>query len=134
VAETKLALFYIAEDALTNPAGRLSLYNLFAERYAAVWPAVAERLVVACIWVREGERRTHSQRVAVLSPAGELVDETGGEFEIGGQRMFHIHVHHFHGIVLPGPGSYRVQAWLDRALMADLPLAAISTQGEETTP
>ena len=129
--ETKLVATYVAEDALSNLTGRLTLYNLFGERYAATWPAVAGRMVVATTWLREAEERQHAQRVLILAPDGDLVAEAATSFAVGGGRPIHTQVVRFDRVVLPAPGTYRVQVWLDRTPVADLPLVAVDTGEQE---
>jgi hypothetical protein len=153
----KLLATHLCEDALAGLAGRLTLYNLFGERYAAAWPALVPRLVVANSWLREGpsinsgqaelraggpsispsidsgqgnKRDVFIERVVILSPDQQrtVAEATSVlEFEV----LLHTTISRFADVVLPTPGTYRVQVWLGREQVADYPLVAIDTSKKE---
>lgn len=132
----KLLATHLCEDALAGLAGRLTLYNLFGERYAAAWPAVVPRLVVANTWLRDREGggeiergEVFTERVVILNP-----DHQGTVAEAASSWQFdaplHTNISRFADVVLPTPGTYRVQVWLGREQVAEYPLVAIDTSEE----
>lgn len=141
----RLLATHLCEDALAGLAGRLTLYNLFGEQYAASWPALVPRLVVANTWLREtgrqgdretgGQGDTFTERVVILNP-----DHQGTVAEAASSWQFdaplHTTVSRFLDVVLPRPGTYRVLVLLGQETIVDYPLLATDTSesGKEANP
>jgi hypothetical protein len=128
--DLKLISTVICDDVLRNPGGWLSLYTLFREVYADAYPTTLVRMHVVTTWLNESARtRQVIQRVAVLSPEGELVADQAARFDVG-PGAYHTQITRFLDTVFIAPGTYRVQVLRLRSgqvqagteIVADLPL------------
>ena len=110
---------------LRNPGGWLSLYTLFREVYADAYPTTLVRMHVVATWLNESAQ-THQviQRVAVLSPEGELVADQAATVDVG-PGAYHTQITRFLDTVFVAPGTYRVQVQAGTEVVADLPLFLI---------
>ena len=123
----------VCEDVLNSLSGRLTFYNVFRDLYATRLPALVTRLAIATTWLREAPTpATFAQRVVILSPNGQAtVAEAAGEFRLGGDVVEHTHVNNFQAVVLPQPGRYQVEVWLDRQQAAAFPLVVVGPPADE---
>jgi hypothetical protein len=120
--DLKLISTIICDDVLRNPGGWLSLYTLFREVYADAYPTTLVRMHVVTTWLNESARtRQVIQRVAVLSPEGELVADQAARFDVG-PGAYHTQITRFLDTVFIAPGTYRVQVQAGTEIVADLPL------------
>lgn len=112
----------ICDDVLRNPGGWLSLYTLFREVYAEVYPTTLVRMHVVVTWLNESaQTRQAIQRVAVLSPQGELVADQAATVDVG-PGAYHTQITRFLDTVFVAPGTYRIQVQAGTEVVADLPL------------
>jgi hypothetical protein len=112
----------ICDDVLRNPGGWLSLYTLFREVYADVYPTTLVRMHVVTTWLNESaQTRQVVQRVAVLSPQGELVADQAATIGVG-PGAYHTQITRFLDTIFAVPGTYRVQVQTGTEIVADLPL------------
>ena len=120
----------VCADVLTNPGGRLSLYNLLLDVSADRFPTVLPYLVAVAVWMHEAPQMQFcTTRVVLLSPDGrEPLAEGTGRFSLGGEVVRHISVHRFRNVVLPEPGTYRLQFVLGGQVQRDIPLVAAERQ------
>jgi hypothetical protein len=120
----------ICDDVLRNPGGWLSLYTLFREVYADAYPTTLVRMHVVATWLNESaQARQVIQRVAVLSPEGELVADQAARFDVG-PGAYHTQITRFLDTVFVVPGTYRVQAQAGTEIVADLPLFLMPAASE----
>ena len=133
----QLVAALLCADVLTNPGGRLSIYNLLLDVSADRYPTVIPYLVAVGVWMHEApEVRLCTTRVVMLSPdrAVSLAEATD-RFSLGGEVVRHVSVHRFRNVFLPEPGTYRVQFVLDGEVVQDIPLVAVELgQGDGETP
>ena len=122
----------VCADVLTNPGGRLSIYNLLLDVSADRFPTVLPYLVAVSIWMHEApQMRLWTTRVVLLSPDGrEPLAEGTDRFSLGGEVVRHISVHRFRNVMLPEPGTYRLQFVLGDQVLRDIPLVA-AERGDE---
>ena len=123
----QLASTFLCADVLTNPGGRLSIYNILLDISAERFPTVLPYLVAVGIWMHEApDMRFCATRVVIVNPDGDvaLADSTDS-FSLGGAVVRHISVHRFRGVLLPEPGTYRVQFLLGTEVVQDIPLVAV---------
>ena len=112
----------ICDDVLRNPGGWLSLYTLFREVYADAYPTTLVRMHVVATWLNESaQTRQVVQRVAILSPQGELVADQAAGLDVG-PGAYHTQITRFLDTVFVVPGTYRVQVQAGTDIVADLPL------------
>ena len=112
----------ICDDVLRNPGGWLSLYTLFREVYADAHPTTLVRMHVVTTWLNEStQTRQVVQRVAILSPQGELVADQAAGLDVG-PGAYHTQITRFLDTVFVVPGTYRVQVQAGTDIDADLPL------------
>jgi hypothetical protein len=99
----------ICDDVLRNVGGWLSLYSLFREVYADAYPTTLVRMHVVTTWLNESaQTRQVIQRVAVLSPGGELVADLAAALDVK-PNAYHTQIARFLDVVFTSPGAYRVQ-------------------------
>jgi len=122
----------LCADVLTNPGGRLSLYNLPLDVSADRFPTVLPYLVAVAVWMHEApQMRLRTARVVLLSPDGsEPLAEGTDRFSLGGELVRHVSVHRFRHVLLPEPGTYRLQFVLGGEVLRDIPLVAAERQDE----
>jgi len=123
----------LCADVLTNPGGRLSIYNILLDVSAERFPTVLPYLVAVGIWMHEApDMRFCATRVVIVNPGGDvaLADSTDS-FSLGGAVVRHISVHRFRGVLLPEPGTYRLQFLLGAEVVQDIPLVAVEIPVEE---
>jgi hypothetical protein len=121
----KLVSTIVCEDVLANPAGRLTLYNLFQDLEATSFPASLPRLHVVSTWHNPGESSAQALvRVVVLAPDESLVGDAVATVSAAA-GAYHTHISRFRELVLPSPGTYRVQIVHADQVVSDLPLAVI---------
>jgi hypothetical protein len=120
--DLKLISTVICDDVLRNPGGWLSLYSLFREVYADAYPTTLVRMHVVTTWLSESAQ-THQviQRVAILSPQGELVADQAATVDVG-PGAYHTQITRFLDTVFLAAGTYRVQVQAGTDVVADLPL------------
>ena len=112
----------ICDDVLRNPGGWLSLYTLFREVYADAYPTTLVRMHVVTTWLNESaQTRQAIQRVAILSPQGELVADQAAGLDVG-PGAYHTQITRFLDTVFVAPGTCRVQVQAGTEIVADLPL------------
>jgi hypothetical protein len=120
--DLKLISTVICDDVLRNPGGWLSLYTLFREVYARAYPTTLVRMHVVATCVNESaQTRQVIQRVAILSPQGELVADQAATVDVG-PGAYHTQITRFLDTVFVAPGTYRVQVQAGTEVVADLPL------------
>jgi hypothetical protein len=118
----KLISTVICDDVLRNPGGWLSLYTLFREVYADAYPTTLVRMHVVTTWLNESaQARQVIQRMAVLSPEGELVADQAATVDVG-PGAYHTQITRFLDAVFVAPGTYRIQVQAGTDIVADLPL------------
>jgi hypothetical protein len=119
----------LCADVLTNPGGRLSIYNLLLDVSADRFPTVLPYLVAVGIWMHEApQMRLCTTRVVLLSPGQDApVAEGTDRFSLGGEVVRHVSVHRFRGVILPEPGTYRVQFVLGGDVVRDIPLVVVES-------
>lgn len=128
----KLLSTAICDDVLRNPGGWLSLYSLFREVHADVYPTTLVRMHVVATWLNKSARaESVIQRVAVLSPAGELVADQAATIDVG-PGAYHTQITRFLDTVFVGPGTCRVQVQAGTEVVADLLLFLMSPPREVT--
>ena len=122
----------VCADVLTNPGGRLSIYNLLLDVSADRFPTVLPYLVAVSIWMHEAaQMRLCTTRVVLLAPSRDApLAEGTDRFSLGGEVVRHISVHRFRNVVLPEPGTYRLQFVLGGEVLRDIPLVAAERQDE----
>jgi hypothetical protein len=112
----------ICDDVLRNVGGWLSLYTLFREVYADAYPTTLVRMHVVTTWLNESAQAHQViQRVAVLSPEGELGADQAATVDVG-PGAYHTQITRFLDTVFVVPGAYRVQVQAGTEVVADLPL------------
>jgi hypothetical protein len=120
----------ICDDVLRNPGGWLSLYTLFREVYADAYPTTLVRMHVVTTWLNESAQMASViQRVAVLSPQGELVADQAATVDVG-PGAYHTQITRFLDTVFLAPGTYRVQVQAETDIVADLPLFLMTPTNE----
>jgi hypothetical protein len=88
------------------------------------------RMHVVATWLNESaQARQVIQRVAVLSPEGELVADQAARFDEG-PGAYHTQITRFLDTVFVVPGTYRVQAQAGTEIVADLPLFLMPAASE----
>lgn len=93
----------IAEDALTNPRGALSLYSVLTEpMYARAFPARVRRLAVLARWEALAPIRA---RVALFAPDGALLADAGHDVP---PLAGYWHLVILRDLQLSAPGRYRL--------------------------
>ena len=122
----------VCADVLTNPGGRLSIYNLLLDVSADRFPTVLPYLVAVSIWLHEAPQMQFcTTRVVLLAPdGGEPLAEGTDRFSLGGEVVRHISVHRFRNVLLPEPGTYRLQFVLGGQVLRDIPLVAAESGDE----
>ena len=122
----------VCADVLTNPGGRLSFYNLLLDVSADRFPTVLPYLVAVSIWMHEAPLvRLWTTRVVLLAPARDApLAEGTDRFSLGGEVVRHISVHRFRNVLLPQPGTCRLQFVLGDQVLRDIPLVAAERQDE----
>jgi hypothetical protein len=126
----RLVSTIICDDVLRNPGGWLSLYTLFREVYADAYPTTLVRMHVVATWLNESAQAASViQRVAVLSPDGELVADQAATIDVG-PGAYHTQITRFLDTVFVVPGTYRVQVQAGTEIVADLPLFLMMPPGE----
>jgi hypothetical protein len=126
----RLVSTVICDDVLRNPGGWLSLYSLFREVYADAYPTMLVRMHVVVTWLNESAQAASViQRVAVLSPEGELVADQAATIDVG-PGAYHTQITRFLDTVFVTPGTYRVQVQAGTDIVADLPLFLMMPPGE----
>ena len=123
----------VCEDVLTNPAGRLTLYNVSFTLFADAWPALFPRLVVVNTWRTDEVGEHVDERVSVLAPDGSTSVADGlASFDVPPQAE-HSQISAFRGVTFPVPGVYRVQVWRngEMAMTYPLTLVDVGTTEEE---
>ncbi len=119
----------VCEDVLANPSGRLTLYNLFRDLTADGFPATLPRLHVVTTWYNPQKDDGRALiRVAILAPDGSLVGDATATISVA-LGAYHTQVSRFRDLVLPEPGTYRVQVAQESRIVSDLPLTVIGTGG-----
>ena len=133
MATPKLTSALVCADVLTNPGGRLSIYNVLLDVSANRFPTVLSYLVAVAIWMHEDPAvQLCMTRVVVLSPDGAAsLAEATDRFSLGGALVRHISVHRFRNVLLPEPGVYRVQFVLGAEIVQGIPLVAVEIPAEE---
>ena len=123
----QLASALMCADVLTNPGGRLSLYNLLLDVSADRFPTVVPYLVAVGVWMHEApQMHLWTSRVVLLGPHQDSpLAEGTDRFSLGGEVVRHVSVHRFRGVILAEPGTYRVQFVLGGEVMRDIPLVAV---------
>jgi len=128
--DLKLISTIICDDVLRNPGGWLSLYSLFREVYADAYPTTLVRMHVVATWLNDSaQTRQIIQRVAVLSPEGELVADQAATIDVG-PGAYHTQITRFLDTVFLAPGTYHVQVQAGTEIVADLPLFLMMPPGE----
>jgi hypothetical protein len=80
------------------------------------------RMHVVTTWLNESaQTRQVIQRVAVLSPDGELVADQAATVDVG-PGAYHTQITRFLDTVFIAPGTYRAQIQAGTDIVADLPL------------
>ena len=98
----KLTDVVLAENALADPWGRLSLYNLItAGLTVPSFPAVLRRLAVVVRWESPMPFR---QRVALFAPDGTLLADADADVPAGPYLQLAL----FTDVALPVAGQYRL--------------------------
>jgi len=116
----------VCEDVLANPSGRLTLYNLFHDLTADSFPATLPRLHVVTTWYNPQEDGSQALiRVVILAPDETLVGDATATVSVGPDACYHTQVSRFRDLVLPGPGTYRVQVARESRIVSDLPLVVL---------
>lgn len=113
---TKLTATVLAEgvsvDALT---GRLTLFNALNHIYAAGFPALLHKLMVATQYERSREVDHFRERVAIMTPQGKVLGESVAElmFEARSddQPPAHWSLHALWKIRFDEPGDYALSVW-----------------------
>jgi hypothetical protein len=127
----RLISIVICDDVLRNPGGWLSLYTLFREVYADAYPTTLVRMHVVTTWLNElAQTRQVIQRVAVLSPQGELVADQAATVDVG-PGEYHTQITRYLDTVFVTPGTYRVQVQAGTEVVADLPLFLMPAASED---
>jgi hypothetical protein len=118
----------VCEDVLLNPAGRLTLYNVFRDVTADRFPAFAPRFHVVSTWFNPGESPMDAvAQVSVVGPDGAVVGDAVSSMTIQ-PGAYYSWVARFRGLVFPEPGTYRVQVQCAGRQMSEL---LIIVKGEE---
>jgi hypothetical protein len=121
----------ICDDVLCNPGGWLSLYTLFREVYARAYPTTLVRMHTVTTWLNEStQTRQVIQRVAILSPQGELVADQAATIDVG-PGTYHTQITRFLDTGFVAPGTYRVQVQAGTDIVADLPLFLMTPAAEK---
>ena len=122
----------VCADVLTNPGGRLSFYNLLLDVSADRFPTVLPYLVAVSIWMHEApQMQLCTARVVLLDPSRDApLAEGTDRFSLGGEVVRHISVHRLRNVLLPEPGTYRLQFVLGGEVLRDIPLVAAELQDE----
>lgn len=95
----------LAENALADPRGRLTLYNLItAGLTVPTTPAVLRHLAVVTRWESPVPFRL---RVALFAPDGTLLADADGEGPAGP----YLHLTLFSDVALPVVGTYRLRVY-----------------------
>lgn len=129
MAGPQLTSALLCADVLTNPGGRLSLYNLLLDVSADRFPTVLPYLVVVGVWMHEApQMHLWTSRVVLLglhqdTPLAEGTDR----FSLGGEVVRHVSLHRFRNVVLPERGTYRVQFVLGGEVVRDIPLVVVES-------
>lgn len=128
----QLTSAFLCADVLTNPGGRLSVYNMLLDVSAGRYPTVVPYLVAVAVWMHERpEMQLCTTRVVILTPDQTVsLAEATDRFSLGGDLVRHISVHRFHRVLLPEPGTYRVQFLLGTEVVQDIPLVAVELPEE----
>jgi len=123
----KLTDVVLAENALADPWGRLSLYNLItAGLTVPSVPAVLRRLAVVTRWESPTPFR---QRVALFAPDGTLLADADAEVPSGPYLQLAL----FSDVALPVAGTYRLVVYAGGHEVRTIPLPVAQTQtGGET--
>ena len=115
----------LAENALADPWGRLSLYNLItAGLTVPSVPAVLRRLAVVTRWESPMPFR---QRVALFAPDGTLLADADAEVPAGPYLQLAL----FADVPLPVAGEYRlvIYAGGEEARTVPITVQTASTSG-----
>lgn len=109
--DMNLKLFTIADNALVDQAGKLSIIGIFTEIYADNFPATHPSLSVVTAW--SGETGNHKQKIRIIDPQNKVIfssDWVNFEIKTGGrhQSIFNISV-----LTFPQKGDYKVEVCVD---------------------
>jgi len=112
----------LAENALADPQGRLSLYNLItAGLTVPSFPAVLRHLAVVTRWESPMPFR---QRVALFAPDGTLLADADAEAPAGPYLQLTL----FSDVALPVPGTYRLVIYAGGEEARTVPLEVMQAQ------
>lgn len=117
----------ICEDVLGNPAGRLSLYNVFGDLTADRFPASVRRLHVVTTWYSPSQTRSVIQ-VSIVSPGGEVIGTAISPATVA--SGYYTQISRFQDLIFPEPGEYRIQVQRDDRVICDWPLTVSGPEGE----
>jgi len=134
MATPQLTCALVCADVLTNPGGRLSIYNVLLDVSADRYPTVLPYLVAVAVWMHEEPAvQICTTRIVVLSPdRATVLGEATDRFSLGGDLVRHVSVHRFRSVFLPEPGVYRVQFVLGGEVVQDVPLVAVLLRQGDT--
>jgi len=120
----------VCEDVLSNAAGRMTLYSIFRDLWADVYPAEVVRLHVVTTWFNTGPTpQTVMARTVVLSDSQDLLGEAIFSFSVA-PNAYHTQISRFRSLIFPAPGIYRVQVQAGTDIVADLPFFLVAPKGE----
>ena len=78
----------------------------------------------------DGNDGVFTERVVLLSPDRQTTMADASSMLTFGNSRFCVQVSRFTGVVLPAPGTYSIQIWLERQQVAEYPLIVIDESGE----
>lgn len=128
----QVVLAALADYALVDQAGRLSVIGIFSQVWVQGFPAEHRRthLVIRVIGKRT-EIGEHQIRIRFLGPGDRELFGGEGTFRFGeppaGVTFVEAAVILAYDLPLPQPGRYNVEIVLDGAVAATLPLSAAGT-------
>ncbi|HEU4570679.1 MAG TPA: hypothetical protein VFS07_08915 [Gemmatimonadales bacterium] len=130
----QVVLAALADYALIDQAGRLSVVGIFSHVWVRRFPAMHPRthLVVRLVGKRT-EIGEHKLRIRFLDPAGTEILGGEGTFTVGeppaGVTDVEAGVILAYDLPLPSAGRYRVELSLDGESVTTLPLSASEVSG-----
>ena len=128
--EPDLIAVVVCEDVLANPSGRLTLYNLFQDLTADLFPAVFPRLHVVTTWYNPMPEPARAViQAGIVAPDGTAIGNAAATITVA-PNAYHTQISRFQGLIFPVPGDYRVQVQRGSRQVCDLPLVVVAPEEE----
>jgi len=118
---------FLCEDMSVSAGigdGLPTFQRVLVTLYARQWPADFPRLTMVSLWSGGVAGQTHLSGARILAPGGAIVAAGEAALTAPGEIGLYIQTLYAPGFILPEPGRYTVELWLDGVPVYQYPLFA----------